>query len=255
MADRQVRIQLSIDGAQAVDGTLANTRRGVAELAAELLSEARAATRAAQAQAAGSQATRAYAATQADLREVLRSIETPQERLEINQGKINSLYLQGALSTDQYHRAMEHAARGASTMAKESSALSGAANLARDALAGVAVVSSVKWVAGQADTWASLSARLKLATASTGEFNTAQSSLFAIAQDNKVALEETIGLYTKVSGAMREMGMAQTSTLALTEATSLSVRFSGVAGSAASAGIQQFAQAIQSGVLRGDEFN
>ncbi|BBL75573.1 tape measure protein [Methylomagnum ishizawai] len=152
-------------------------------------------------------------------------------------------------------KALRDELAGASQAQKNLNREAGLYGMARNALAGVAVVSTAKQLAGAADGWANLSARLKLATTSQKEFTTAESALFGIAQRNMTSLEETAGLYTKVAGSMRDLGMTQQQGLALTDDIGMALRLSGATATSGAAGIQQFAQALQSGVLRGDEFN
>jgi tape measure domain-containing protein len=120
----------------------------------------------------------------------------------------------------------------------------------------------VAWAAGKAeellrlgDGWNSLSARLKLATTSQSEYLAAQEALFEVAQDTRSDLESTLALYAKTQQAVRNLGGTQQDALDLTRTIAESFKVSGAAASEAAAGTQQLAQALQSGVLRGDEFN
>lgn len=106
-----------------------------------------------------------------------------------------------------------------------------------------------------ADEYVGLQARLKLATTSQLEFNTANSALFAIAQQNGVPLKETLGLYSKLAPALKELGATQTQTLTMTDLVGKSLRLSGAGAAESASTMLQFSQALGSGVLRGDEFN
>lgn len=106
-----------------------------------------------------------------------------------------------------------------------------------------------------ADEYVGLQSRLKIATSSQLEFNTANTALYAIAQKNGVPLAESLSLYSKLSPALRELGASQAQTLIMTDLVGKSLRLSGAGASESAATMQQFSQALGSGVLRGDEFN
>lgn len=106
-----------------------------------------------------------------------------------------------------------------------------------------------------ADAVAGLQSRLKLATTSAAEYATAQNQLFDISQRTATSMESSVVLYGRIAASMRDMGLAQTDTLAFTEAVAQTMRISGASAATAEAGITQLAQAMASGVLRGDEFN
>jgi tape measure domain-containing protein len=110
-------------------------------------------------------------------------------------------------------------------------------------------------LARAADQWSTLQGRLKLATQTQAEYNTAAEQTFAIAQRTNTGLEATVSLYGKLQGAVRGLGGTQQEALALTEAIGQSFTISGTAAGAASGAILQLGQALASGVLRGDEFN
>lgn len=106
-----------------------------------------------------------------------------------------------------------------------------------------------------ADAWNMMSARLKLATAGTGEYLTGQRELFAIAQRIGVPIQETATLYGKLQQAVRQLGGEQREALDLTEAISRALRISGASATESQSALLQFGQALSAGVLRGEEFN
>ena len=133
--------------------------------------------------------------------------------------------------------------------------LSSAANLAKTAFASLGAALSVRELARTADAYSGIQARIKLISGGTQEFIIAQQRLFAIAQQNLAPLQETVQLYSRLAPAMREMGATQQATLSITDLVGKAMRISGASAESAAAGIQQFGQALGSGVLRGDEFN
>lgn len=106
-----------------------------------------------------------------------------------------------------------------------------------------------------ADEYIGLQSRLKLATTSQLEFNTANAALFAIAQQNGVPLKESLSLYSKLAPALRELGGTQAQTLTMTDLVGKSLRLSGAGAAESASTMLQLSQALGSGVLRGDEFN
>ncbi|RMH96296.1 phage tail protein, partial [Stutzerimonas nitrititolerans] len=100
-----------------------------------------------------------------------------------------------------------------------------------------------------------MNARLKLATSSQEEFNTAQTELRRIAVDTQTPLESLATLYQRISRPLKEAGRSQKDILAVTEAVATSFRVSGASAQEAENGVIQFAQALGAGALRGDEFN
>jgi len=113
----------------------------------------------------------------------------------------------------------------------------------------------VREIVEVADAWNLMSARLKLATAGSREYATAQQELFAIAQRIGVPIQETATLYGKLQQAVRMLGGEQQDALTITESISQALRLSGASATEAQASLLQFGQALAAGVLRGEEFN
>ncbi len=118
-----------------------------------------------------------------------------------------------------------------------------------------ALTGAVRGIASAADSYNLMNARLKLATESQGEFNTAQTELRRIAAATQTPLESLATLYQRISRPLKEAGRSQKDILAVTEAVSTSFRVSGASAQEAENGVIQFAQALGAGALRGDEFN
>ncbi len=120
-------------------------------------------------------------------------------------------------------------------------------------VAGVATLA--RNVIATADAYKGVDARLKLATQSQREYNQASEELFEISQRTRSDLSETVNLYSRVAGSIRDLNGSQGDALAVTEIINQSFKVSGARAASAAAGVQQLAQALASGVLRGDEFN
>jgi tape measure domain-containing protein len=113
----------------------------------------------------------------------------------------------------------------------------------------------VSGLAQTADAWAGLSARLKLATDSEQAFAAASEQVFGIAQRTRADLEATAHLYGKLAQAIRDHREIQADAAQVTETIAQAVAITGASSAAASAALTQFVQGLQSGALRGDEFN
>ena len=105
------------------------------------------------------------------------------------------------------------------------------------------------------DKFSNLSARIKLSTSSTQEYNSAQSELFNIAQRSRTALDMVVALYAKMQIGIKALGGSQKMAFDATEAVTRAFKISGATTAEAGAAIQQFTQSIASGVFRGEEFN
>lgn len=118
-----------------------------------------------------------------------------------------------------------------------------------------ALTGAIRGIANAADSYNLMNARLKLATGSQEEFNTAQTELRKIATATQAPLESLATLYGRISRPLKEAGRSQADILKVTEAVATSFRVSGASAQEAENGVIQFAQALGSGALRGDEFN
>lgn len=117
------------------------------------------------------------------------------------------------------------------------------------------LTSAIRGIANAADSYNLMNARLKLATDSQQEFNTAQVELRRIADATQTPLASLVTLYGRISRPLKEAGRSQADILKVTEAVATSFRISGASAQEAENGVIQFAQALGSGALRGDEFN
>lgn len=123
-------------------------------------------------------------------------------------------------------------------------------------LAGVAATAfGGREILRAADQYATLSARVKLATESQEEFNAAQAALFDISQGTRADLGATVALYSKVAGTLRNIGAEQTDSLDFVQSVNQALALSGTVGAQASGVILQLSQGLGAGAIRGDEFN
>jgi len=106
-----------------------------------------------------------------------------------------------------------------------------------------------------ADEFKNLESRVRLATGAGAAFVTGFDGVKQIANETFTSIENTALLFASISRAGNELKMAQEDILQVTETINQSIKLSGGSAASASAAIVQLVQGLQSGVLRGEEFN
>lgn len=132
-------------------------------------------------------------------------------------------------------------------------------SIAMVALGGTWAAGKAKEIADVADEFKNLQARVKLATGEGELFAGAWGSVTRIALETNAALDGTATLFARVAEAGKSAGLsveaAARQSLALTETINQATQLSGASADSANAAITQLIQGLQSGVLRGEEFN
>lgn len=172
--------------------------------------------------------------------------------LKLSRSELERLGGAGKQAGEEIGRGMSKARQGLVSISEQ---LGQARNLAISYFSARYIAGYAREILSLADQYTALQARLRLATTSQLEFNTANAALYAIAQRNGVPLAESLGLYAKLAPAMRELGGSGAQTLAISDLVGKSLRLSGAGAAQSAAAMLQFSQALGSGVLRGDEFN
>lgn len=106
-----------------------------------------------------------------------------------------------------------------------------------------------------ADSYNSLSARVKLATTDANDFSSAQKGLMDISQRTGSAFADNASLFSRASSSLREWGYGTQDILKLTDALANGLQVSGASAEETSSLIVQLSQALGRGVLRGQDFN
>ncbi len=106
-----------------------------------------------------------------------------------------------------------------------------------------------------ADSMKLLDSRLRLVTGSIEEYRREQKELLKISRDTFSSISDITTLYTKLDPALRQLGANTAAVNRVTESFSKGLKLGGASVNEAAAATLQFAQAMGSGVLRGDEFN
>lgn len=124
----------------------------------------------------------------------------------------------------------------------------------RNMLAGLATGAAVAKFIEMADAARLLEARLKLAVGSGDAFVRAQRDIYEISQRNSAGIEEMTQLYTKLHAPVERLGGTTRETTGIVEAFSAALKVGGANTQEAASATLQFAQAMASGRLNGDEF-
>lgn len=164
---------------------------------------------------------------------------------------------------NDYYRSMQNGGRQAAASSRETQrALSGVTSqlaetksMAMGLAGSFAGAFATRNLIQLADSYNSISARLKLATADTTDFSIAQAGLMEISQRTGSAFANNADLFSRTSVALREWGFNTKDLLNLTDALSTSLQVSGASVEATSSAITQLSQALGRGVLRGQDFN
>ena len=122
-------------------------------------------------------------------------------------------------------------------------------------LSAQAAAGAVAGIAQTADAYANLTAKVKMAVGEGVAFDEAFQGVEDIALRTNTSLEVTGQLFAKLVETGKQMGFGQAEALRLTETVNQSIQLSGASAQASNAAVVQLIQGLQSGVLRGDEFN
>ena len=105
------------------------------------------------------------------------------------------------------------------------------------------------------DTAVNLNGRLKLATDTTAQFADAQQRMVDISLSNGTALEATVTLFGRINKPLQDLNFTLDDSAKLTQLMAEGLKISGASTAESAGTMLQFSQAIQSGVLRGEELN
>lgn len=130
-----------------------------------------------------------------------------------------------------------------------------ALNALAGAVAAVGVGLGAKELIEAADQYATLQSRIKIAVGETGNFREAMAGVYQVAMQSNTSLESTANLFSRVYDTGKLMGLSQQQVLEVTKSINQAVQLSGGSAQSSEAAVTQLTQALQSGVLRGDEFN
>lgn len=131
-------------------------------------------------------------------------------------------------------------------------------SLVRAALGAAAALGAIQVarnVVRAVDTYAQLEGRLRLVTDNTAALTRAEEELFQIAQRTRNTYEGTVDLYTRLARSTKDLNVAETDLLQVTETINQAIIVSGASAQSAQAALFQLGQGFGSGALRGEELN
>lgn len=128
-------------------------------------------------------------------------------------------------------------------------------NIALTAVGGTFLTSLARDVGAVADQYNNLRARLSLVTGEGPALEAAFEAVRQVALQTSSDLESTVTLFGRIAQAGKEFGVSQQQSLELTRTIGQAIQVSGGSAESANAAIVQLVQGLQSGVLRGEEFN
>ncbi|WP_341674947.1 tape measure protein [Niveibacterium sp. SC-1] len=124
------------------------------------------------------------------------------------------------------------------------------------AVAGVSLGANlIHDAAATADAYENLAARIRLVTGEGDAFESAFAGVQQVALETNSTLEATGELFGRIAAAGKQFGIGTDAALALVRTINQAVQLSGASAEASDAAVRQLVQGLQSGVLRGDEFN
>lgn len=130
-----------------------------------------------------------------------------------------------------------------------------AVNALVGAMASLGVGLSVNSLIQTADQFTTLQTRVKIAVGETGNFREAMAGVYQVAISTNTSLDSTASLFARLNDVGKQMGLTQQQVLDVTKTINQAIQLSGGGAQASEAAVTQLTQALQSGVLRGDEFN
>lgn len=177
-----------------------------------------------------------------------------------NQAKIQQIRERTAAYAEKLQMREELAARRSiEQQGKAYSSLADIANKARNvmavAFAGYGITEAVGAVIKTADAMTELNARLRLVTQSSAELKQVQMDLFRVSQSSGTSVKDNSEIYFGLARATKTLGTSQKELIFLTEGLGKAAIVSGASTQSFKAAMFQLRQALESGVLRGQEFN
>lgn len=121
--------------------------------------------------------------------------------------------------------------------------------------AAIAAALSVGAVIGYVDAWTKVENQLKRTTSSSDELLKVSAELLGVANDTRSSLSTTADLYTSLTVSTKALGVSQKDVIGVTKTINNLFLESGKGASETAGAVRQLGQALESGALRGDEFN
>lgn len=149
----------------------------------------------------------------------------------------------------------DRVSQGSSGLGGNINRLQGAFGSLQGLLAAAGLGIGVAEIIETADAFKNLEARIKLVTGEGAQFVTAFEGVKEIANATFSSVESTGELFTRIAKSSEALGLAQSEVLSITETINQAMKLSGGSAASVDAAITQLIQGLQSGVVRGEEFN
>ena len=186
-----------------------------------------------------------------DNRENSDTMATPELKFKLS---IDGKEFTGVLD-DAGQRVIRFGDGAASSAAKAGTSVQGLAGHLTTMGQAAAGAFAIGKLTAMTDAYASLNARVALASQGIGSAAVAQQRLFEIAEKSRVGVVGLSEVYSTLSKAASEMGVSQQRVLGITETLSKAMTLSGGSAESARAAMVQFGQGLSAGTLRGEELN
>lgn len=177
----------------------------------------------------------------AEIERATRAAQAEIRRLENELNGVDDTIRRTDVSTNSF----------SSNVGKLRGALGGLAGML--AAAGIGI--SASEIIQTADAFVLLEAKVKLATGEGANFVSGFKGVKQIAAETFTSVENTGELFARITQASEALGLAQKDVLGITKTINQAIQLSGGSAASADAAITQLIQGLQSGVVRGDEFN
>ncbi len=193
--------------------------------------------------------TAGLAQKQAALRQGMRSVE---EQVATSTARLQELAKQGPKAMGDTAKATELAT---SSTKEYNGALTQVASAVGGIFAAGKVVDYARSVNDVSDQYKNLEARVRLAVGAQADLQASVAGIGKVALDTNSNLDATADLFGRLAASAKELNISQAEALSVTKTINQSIQVSGASAQASEASVRQLVQALQSGVLRGDEFN
>lgn len=190
-------------------------------------------------------------ATPADIEIAQKQVD----QLEKEVQQAESAFIDFHTEVGKANNSLKHTDTASQTAQKGLNGAKFAVNALAGAMATLGVGLGIRELSQVADTYTNLSARINIATKDGGDFKSAMAGVHQVALMTNSSLDATGSLFTRLNAVGKDMGMTQQQALDLTKTVTQAIQIGGGSAQASEAAIQQFIQAMQGGVLRGEEFN
>ncbi|KAF0569515.1 putative tail length tape measure protein [Psychrobacter nivimaris] len=177
----------------------------------------------------------------AEIERATRAAEEQIRRLENELNGVDDTIRRTDVSTNSF----------SGNVGKLRTAMSGLTGLLAAAGIGIGAAEIIE----MSDAFVTLEAKVKLATGEGAAFVTGFQGVTDIAKETFTSIENTGELFARITQASESLGLAQGEILSVTKTINEAIKLSGGSAASADAAIIQLVQGLQSGVVRGEEFN